>query len=77
MPGSSYFKSYSTALPRICGSNKAVSVSLSVVVLTPGSAADAFQVCCANVFQFASHLEYLHFRSTDWLHVSIHETSFS
>jgi len=59
------------------GSNKVVSLSLKRCC--SGSVEDAFQVCCANGFQFGSHLADLRFRSSDWfwLHVSIHGTSFS
>jgi len=58
-----------------CGSDKAVSFSLKQY--RPGSIVDAFQVYCFNGFQFASHLGDLHFRNSDWLHVSFHGTSFS
>jgi len=42
----------------------------------PSSVADAFHVSCANGFRFTSHLDNLRFCSSDWLHVSIHGTSF-
>jgi len=58
-----------------CGSNKVVSLSLKRCCA--GTVVDAFQVSCANGFQFVSHLVNLGFRSSDWLHVSIHGTSFS
>jgi len=58
-----------------CGLNKAVSLSLKRC--HSGSVANAFQVCCANGFRFTSHLDDLHFRSSDCFHVSIHGISFS
>ena len=52
-------------------------VSLSLKRCGPGSVADVFQVYSANGFWFASHLGDICFHSSDWLRVSIHQTSFS
>jgi len=58
-----------------CGANKAV--SLSCKRQHPDSVVDTCQVWCANGCWFASHLGDLRFHSSDWLHISIHGTSFS
>jgi len=58
----SYLKTYLTTPPRMIDA-----VSLSLKQRRPGSVADMFEVCCANGFQFASHLGDLRFCSSDWL----------
>jgi len=64
-------------LHRLAWRDLNIAVSLSLKLRCANSVVDAFQVCCANGFLFASHLGDLRFHISDWLHDSIHCTRFS